>query len=306
MNPLFSVVIVNWNTSELLLNCVQSIFEHTDEKNYDIWVVDNASTDNSVEALRAKYPEVKLIASQKNLGFAGGNNLALEKISGKYALLLNTDTLVKPNAFDHLLSFMENNPGVGAVGPYLLNPDGSMQISCYPFPTLFREFWRMFHFDLAYPIGTYQMSAWDLQCNRQVDSIQGACMLVRKAALDQIGFFDSSYFMYTEEIDLCYRLHQAGWSLFWIPEAKVVHFGGQSTRKVASKMFLSLYQTKVQFFRKHHGNIAAVLYKIILFFASLIRIVLSPLVLLQKGFLRERNRYLSMRYFELIAALWNM
>lgn len=306
MDPLFSVVIVNWNTKDLLLQCVQSIYANTNVKDFDIWVVDNASSDNSVESLRSQFPDVHIIASDKNLGFAGGNNLALEKVTGKYALLLNTDTLVKQNAFDYLLAFMESNPKAGVAGPYLLNPDGSMQISCYPFPTLFREFWRMFHFDLAHPLGTYRMSAWDPACTREVDSIQGACMLIRKTALDQVGLFDSSYFMYTEEIDLCYRLHQGGWSLFWVPESKVVHFGGQSTRKAASKMFLSLYQTKVQFFRKHYGKLAAILYKLILFFASLVRIILSPLVLFQKGPLQERNRYLSTRYMELIVALGRM
>jgi N-acetylglucosaminyl-diphospho-decaprenol L-rhamnosyltransferase len=303
MDPLFSIVIVNWNTKELVLQCLQSVYKNTTEKCFDVWVVDNGSTDDSVAALQTQYPDVNLVEAGQNLGFAHGNNLALEKIAGKYAVLLNTDTVVKPFAIDFLITFMEDHPEAGAAGPYLLNPDDSLQISCYPFPTLFREFWRLFHFDLIVPIGVYPMKSWKTDCYYKVDSIQGACMILRKTALNQIGFFDPNYFMYTEEIDLCYRIKHAGWNLFWVPESKVVHYGGQSTRKMASQMFISLYKTKVQFFRKHHGKFAAFLYKVILFFASVTRLLFCPLAWIQAGPSRDRNQYLAGRYVELIAAL---
>jgi len=268
--------------------------------------VDNASTDDSVAAVRQHYPQVKLIECSENRGFARGNNLGLERAKGKYALLLNPDTLVRPGALEHLLNFMESHPSVGAAGPYLLNPDETLQESCFPFPSLSREFWRLFHLDFLYPYGKYDMLRWDKTQPRPVDAVQGACLILPKEAINQVGVFDPDFFMYTEEIDLCYRLKKAGWDIFWTPAARVVHYGGQSTRQIAPQMFLSLYQTKVQFFRKHYGAWVTGVYKFILSCASLTRIVLSPLAWLQAPPARARSLSLARRYLDLLACLPKM
>ncbi len=306
MQTAVSIIIVSWNTRELLLDCLSALYQHPFSDLLDVWVVDNASTDNTPAAVRHRFPQVNLVECAENMGFAGGNNLALERTASKYALLLNPDTLVMPGAVQALFEFMEAHPDAGGAGPYLLNPDQTLQASCYPFPSVRREFWRLFHLDFLYPYGIYDMSRWSADQPRQVDSIQGACLMLRKETLGQVGLFDPHFFMYTEEIDLCYRIKKAGWNLFWVPAARVVHFGGQSTRQVALHMFISLYQTKIQFFRKHFGAWHASVYKTILACASLARIILSPLAWLQTPASREHSFALARRYLGLLARLPKM
>lgn len=200
-------------------------------------------------------------------------------------MLLNPDTELGPLSLSQIISFMAQNPHVGVAAPRLVNPDGSMQTSCYPTPTLVREFWRMFHLDKVHPFGAYPQSTWSLDQPRDVDSVQGACLVVRREALEQVGDFDENYFMYTEEIDLCYRILRAGWRITWVPWVNVIHHGGQSTAQVHESMFRELYSSKIKFFRKHYGGASAVGYKLILAMASAVRILLAPL-----GFLHQRNR----------------
>lgn len=306
MEAAVSIIIVNWNTRELVIKCLSAVYEHPLSADFEVWVVDNASTDDSATAVRRQFPQVKLIECSENIGFARGNNLALERASGRYALLLNTDATVEPGAIMHLFEFMETHPAAAAAGPYLLNPDQTLQESCYPFPSLRREFWRMFHLDHLYPYGTYAMSRWDQSQPRSVDAIQGACLMLRGEALKQVGLFDPHFFMYTEEIDLCYRMKKARWDLYWVPTASVTHYGGQSTRQVAPQMFLSLYQTKIQFFRKHYGVMSARMYKLLLTCASLARLGLSPLAWLQAPPDRARSLTLARRYLDLLACLPKM
>lgn len=306
MQTAVSVIIVTWNTRGLLLDCLSALYEQSFTQSWDVWVVDNASTDNTPAAVRRQYPQVNLIECSENKGFASGNNLALHHAKGKYALLLNPDTRVSPGAIQELFDFIETHPQAGAAGPYLLNPDQTLQQSCYPFPTLSREFWRLFHLDFLVPSAVYLMPRWDPTQPRLVDTLQGACLILRTEALNQVGLFDPNFFMYTEEIDLCYRLNEAGWQRFWVPTARVVHYGGQSTRQVAPHMFISLYQTKVQFFRKHSGVWAASVYKIILACASLARIVLTPLACFQTPPARARSLTLARRYLALLARLSKM
>ena len=277
-----AIVIVSWNTRELLRDCLASVYEFPPACEFEVWVVDNASADGSVEMLRQQFPQVRLIVSAQNVGFAGGNNLAISQSTSELVLLLNPDTVVRPNALTELVAFMERplGPGegwAGAAGSRLLNPDSSLQVSCHPRPTLFREFWRMWHLDKIRPYGQYNMPTWDTSQPREVDVIQGASFIIRRDVLDTIGYLDDAYFMYSEEVDLCYRLQQGGWRLYWVPTSQVVHYGGQSTRLVAEKMFLQLYQGKVIFFRKHYGPWTVSLYKFVLFLTAWPRIVAVPL-----------------------------
>jgi GT2 family glycosyltransferase len=301
--PKLSIIIVNWNTCGLLIDCLDSIYQCPVGYDFDIWVVDNASSDGSPQAVRQKFPQVFVIENTENVGFAKGNNQAIQQSSGSYVLLLNSDTVVKEGALENLVKFMDETPQAGASGPLLLNSDGSLQVSCYPFPNLSREFWRLLHFDLIRPYGTYNMWGWDRTINRRVDAIQGACLLLRRSVIDQVGMLDPDYFMYTEEIDLCYRIQKTGLELYWVPQAEVIHYGGQSTRQMPARMFLSLYKTKVQFFRKNYGRYYAIVYKLILFITSVIRILFSPIALLLRSSQRENTRYLISRYIDLITHL---
>ena len=298
-----SIVIVNWNTCELLAQCLDSIFAHPPGGDFEVWVVDNDSQDGSREMVQDRFPMVHLVANGENPGFARANNQALRRACGKYILLLNPDTLVTPGALERLVRFMEENPEAGGAGPRLLNPDLTLQESCYPRPTLFSEFWRMFHLESIRHQGTYPMDQWSLEEDREVDVLKGACMIVRCDVLNQVGFLDEDYYIYSEEVDLCYRMQQAGWRLYWVPQAQVIHFGGQSTQQVAQEMFLRLYQGKILYFRKNYGRFAVLIYKLILYMASFWRVLLTPLAFFEEPSQRRKHLNLSMNYRRLIGAL---
>ncbi|MCA9971002.1 MAG: glycosyltransferase family 2 protein [Anaerolineales bacterium] len=270
-----SIIIVSWNTADLLQACLASVYAHAPCCAYDVWVVDNASTDDSAGMVRQQFPQAQLIANTDNVGFARANNQAIAASRGRYVLLLNPDTEVKPGALQALVDFLDAHPRAGAAGSMLLNPDESLQPSCHPMPTLAREFWRLFHLDVVWSYGRYAMQRWDTAVPRDVDVIQGASFLIRRAIVDRIGFLDGDYFMYSEEVDLCYRLQKHGWRLYWVPASRVIHYGGQSTRLVAEKMFLELYRGKVMFFRKHYGARTARLYKSVIALAALPRLVVA-------------------------------
>ncbi len=275
-----SVVIVSWNTAELLERCLASLeqeFQRIGGLRSQVIVVDNGSSDGTPERIRARYPWVEMRVNATNMGFAAANNLGLRDSRGRYILLLNPDTEVLPGALATLMAYMDDHPEVGLVGPRLLNPDGTLQVSCYPSPTLSRELWRLLHLDRWHPYGTYRMESWSTELPRQVEVIKGACMLVRRDALEQVGPLDESYFMYTEEVDWCYRIRRAGWTVVWVPQARVLHYGGQSTQQIPEEMFLHLYRSKVQYFRKHYGRWGCRGYKAILLLASGLRIVGIPL-----------------------------
>ncbi len=298
-------MIVNWNTRDLLRACLASVYGQNLDGQIEVWVVDNASQDGSVQMVRGDYPRANVIENETNVGFSAGNNQAIRRSSADFVLLLNADTEILLGAFETLLSFMELHPRAGAAGPRMLNLDRSLQTSCYPMPTLAREFWRMFHLDFLHPIGVYDMSRWDTAAPRRVDVLLGACMLLRRTALEQVGLLDESYFMYSEDLDLAYRLNRGGWELFWVPGAEIVHFGGQSTRQIAREMFLRLYRSKVLFFEKYYGKPAAVGYRCVLVLASTFRLALSPAAWILRpagrGELREHVRSYSRLIRELVA-----
>lgn len=304
--PDVSILIVSWNVCAYLRGCLESIYRDPPRCDFEIVVVDNASKDETLAMLRSEFPQVQVIAHPENLGFARGNNLALQSARGKYILMLNPDTLVYPGAIDALVQALEANPRLGGCGSRYLNPDQSLQPSCYPMPTLFREFCRMFHLDLLWPVGVYNMRRWPLDQPRRVDVLQGASFLLRRDLLDQIGFLDPAYFMYTEEVDLCYRILKSGWELSWVPQSTIVHYGGQSTSQIAAKMFDQLYRTKVRFFRKHHGAAAALLYKTILAAATLPRLIGLPFRWILQKNQRPALGALMRNYSDLLGSLPEM
>ena len=300
-----SIIIVNWNTSDLLARCLSSLEQEAFgdvAPQCEVFVVDNASTDGSRQRVRDEFLWVSLIENEKNLGFAQANNLALAQAQGEFVLLLNSDTRLLPGALQALLAFMAAHPPAGACGARLLNADGSLQPSCQPMLTPEREFWRLSFLDMLLPRATYRMASWPVDQPRQVEIIKGACLLLRRAALDQIGRLDEAYFMYTEEVDLCYRLAQAGWELWWVPQAQVIHYGGASSRQAAEAMYLQLYRSKVQFYRKFGGEQRARRFKRLVRLAYWPRLAAATLVTLTTSRLANETRI----YRQLLAELPNM
>lgn len=300
-----SIVIVNWNTQLVLGNCLRSIYADPYGERCEVWVVDNASSDGSAQFVRTEYPQVRLIECPENLGFAAASNLGIRGSSGEKVLLLNPDTEVELGAIQALASFLEANPQVGATGPMLIDSAGSFQASVSDAPSLLGEFMRMFYLSdiFAYkpsPGGSHPLKA------REVDVLQGACLMLRRSALDEVGLLDEDYFMYSEEVDLCQRLRKAGRTIYWIPEAKVIHHGGQSSQQVPMDAFLHLYRGRVTYFRKQHGVITALVYKAILGAASVARLLLSPLALLEQPESRIRHLDLARRYGRLLIKMPGM
>ena len=300
---MISIVIINWNTRNRLSECLMSIISEPNSDPYEILVVDNHSDDASSQMVRTKFPQVKLLEMRENVGFARANNIAIWRSRGDHKLLLNPDTLVKPDTIRMLSRFLDTNPGAGAVGPKILSPGGLLQFSASREPTLRRGFSRLFHLEAILPSTDYGMSQWSSDKGREVDVLMGASIMVRKTALDEVGAFDEDFFMYSEEVDLCHRLRKAGWGVHWTPQAQIVHHGGQASKQVPMESFLNLYKGKIRYFRKHHGMVAAFAFKLVLTVASLSRLVVSPLALFQQPEQRDRHMALANRYLRLLAEM---
>ena len=253
---ILSIIVVNWNTRNLLAGCLESIARSHEARplTTETFVIDNASGDGSAAMVRQRFPWVRLIENQENVGFATANNQGIAQATGRYVLLLNSDTVVHAGALQKLVEFMDAHPKAGACGARLLNADGTLQHACHPMLTPEREFWRLAFLEHLIPRATYPMHRWDETTPRQVEVIKGACLLLRRESLDQVGSLDEDYFMYTEEVDLCYRLAQAGWELWYVPQALVTHFGGASSGQMPEEMYLQLYHSKLQFYRKFGGE----------------------------------------------------
>jgi GT2 family glycosyltransferase len=301
-----SILIVNWNTRDFLAQCLASVYAHPPSGSFEVIVVDNASADGSAAMVRQCFCETTLIENGQNPGFAAANNQSIALSRGRYLLLLNPDTIVFPGALSALITFMDQNPAVGAAGSLLLNPDGSLQPSCHPEPTLMRELWRLFHLDRLKPYALYPMETWPADQPRAVDTIQGAALIIRRSVVDAVGLLDDRYFMFSEEVDWCVRIRRAGWPIYWVPQSRVVHFGGQSTGQVASAMFVQLYRGKLQYFRKHYGAIHGLLYKGELLLASAARLLVIPFVWLLQPARRPDHVRLVQHYGRLILSLPGM
>lgn len=304
-----SIVIVSWNTRKLLLDCLQSLaceMNVGQQHKIETFVVDNASTDGSTEMVQEQFTWVRLVKNETNVGFASANNQVIPCCRGRYVLLLNPDTLLKPGALTTLICFMDQHPAAGAAGSRLLNADGTLQRSCHPTPTPLRELWRLFHLDIFHPYAVYRMSTWSTECMREVDTVQGAALILRREAIDLDAMMDTAYFMYSEEVDLCYRIRKSGWQIYWVPTSVVIHYGGQSTKQVAAEMFLHLYRGKHLYFRKNYGQAAALLYKVILLAATVTRLLLSPLLWLERFPRRQQYKVLVGHYRRLLFALPTM
>jgi hypothetical protein len=264
-----SVIIVSWNVRKLLKACLASI-EPYRQVNYpaiEIIVVDGGSKDGSAEMVRQEFPGVKLIARTENVGFPKGNNIGLKQAQGDYLLFLNPDTEVIGHAMSTMASFLKENPNVGVVGPRLLNPDGSPQLSRRRFPTmttaLFESTW-LEHWAPKRLLNHYYMT--DLPENEQVEAdwLVGACFMVRREAVRDVGLMDEDYFMYSEELDWCRRIKDAGWRIVFLPTAEVKHHIGKSSEQAVVQRHINFQRAKLRYFRKFHGPEEAMLLRSIL------------------------------------------
>lgn len=251
--PALSIVIVNWNTRELLRACVQSVLETVRAAPLQIVVIDNASTDGSPEMVRQQFPMVELCANATNGGFARANNQAFAQCRAKYVLLLNSDAQLMAGTADGLMQELENYSNAAAAGPMILNRDGSYQAGGTDFPNLWNETLLALGVARFLRRGYYPNYPPD-KPGGNVDWVGGACLLVRRRVLEQIGGLDEEYFMYTEETDWCFRARQAHWQIRYNPTLRVLHWGGASAAQAAAAMKSELYKSKLLFFAKHRAR----------------------------------------------------
>ena len=256
-----SVVIVSWNCREELRGCLAALRDEPPSGAWELFVVDNASADDTAEMVRREFPQVRLIANEDNRGFAAANNQALQEATGDCLLLLNPDTQPEAGAIDILIRFLHEHPGVGVVGPKLLNSDGSLQATGRPFPTLWREFLDATGLRCWIPARTWRRLEFgreDFDSPAPVGELRGACLLIRREAWEQVGPLDEQFFLFYEEVDWCCRAAQAGWEVWYVPQARVVHLWMSSVSQDLGGTTRHFYTSQARYFGKHHGAAAAV------------------------------------------------
>lgn len=288
-----SFVIVSWNAKQYLLDCLRSIEETVRGISYEIIVVDNQSADGSADAVERDFPSVKLIRSETNLGFAGGNNVGIRSAAGRYTFLVNSDVLLEPHCVERLIKFLDVNPRVGIAGPRILNADRTLQLSCRRLPTLRNSLCRMLALDTMFPKSKL-LSGWHIPASehsgtKNVEALSGCFWAARKGAIDQVGLLDEGYFMYAEDIDWCKRFHEAGWDLCYYPEAEAIHFGGASSANAPERFFVEMQRADLRYWKKHHGVLGQACYAAIIMAHQVLRIIPRAILYLIFPSKREKN-----------------
>jgi GT2 family glycosyltransferase len=285
--PDVSVIIVNWNTKDLLRNCLQSVIDQTKAR-HEIVVIDNSSTDGSAAMVKAEFPEVVLIANSDNRGFAGANNQGLAIATGAHVLLLNPDTIVLDGAIDTMLAWLARHPDVGGVGCQVLEGPGVIQRTCFadpnPINQLIIEMGLMRLADYIPFFGRPWYLSWDRKSQRDVDVVSGMFLLVPRPVLETVGPLDDAFFVFAEEADWCRRIRNAGYRCVFAPEAQIIHLdgGSKSTDQIRSKMHIQLQKSLLIYVRKHHGVLGYAFTKGVFIVSSFLRVTVFGLLSLLK------------------------
>jgi len=279
-----SIIIVNWNSVTFLEQCLKSIYRNPVDFALEVIVVDNASFDGCEKMIQLKFPQVRFIQCDQNLGFAKANNAAFIRSKGRNILFLNPDTEVKIGALKTLCDLIDSLPSVGIVGAKLINSDQSIQTSCIQaFPTILNQFLNTDALRNIFPKagiwGTAPLFAEE-NAPTEVDAVSGASLMINRSVFESVGMFSTDYFMYSEDIDLCFKVEKAGWKAYYVPTAVIVHYGGKSTKHSAVNAFSSvmMLESRYRFFRKTRSRWYCWLYRMTIFFSCIIRIGLVMLV----------------------------
>ncbi|MCX7789403.1 MAG: glycosyltransferase family 2 protein [Chloroflexaceae bacterium] len=290
-----SIMLVNWNTRDLLLACLQSIFDYPPSCSYEVWVVDNASEDGSAAAVRTHFPQVHLIENPQKVGFAVANNQIIRASSGRYLIYQNVDTIVHPGLYDRVYAYMEAHPEVGAVGPRTLNADGTLQRSCWRgFPGLRSALTESLYLWRLFPslVAKTEISLVSHNEPLPVDHLLGSFIAVPRRVIEQVGMLDEGYPLFFEETDWCMRIQRGGYQVMYFPHAEITHLGQQTQRKYPAATLLLLYRSYCRFVRinsPHWSEVRVILLKLILMVGVILRLALWSL-----RSLRRRESAVSM------------
>lgn len=271
-----SIIIINWNTKELLLGCLESIEKEGSECSLEVVVVDNGSVDGSVEAARENYPRVKLIQNGRNLGFAKANNIGIEASTGRYVCLVNSDVKVMPACFAKLVDYMDTNNSIGIIGPKILWPDMSLQDSCRRFPNLWNNLCEILYLNKLFPklevFGGEHMIFFPHDRMIKVDGLVGCFLMIRRSALTEVGLFDERFFIYSEEIDLCKRFRKSGWEIVFYPDAQAIHYGRASSSQDPSRFSFEQHRSRLQYWEKHSGSVSRTVFVFLMIIRHIVKI----------------------------------
>ncbi|MCH6574909.1 MAG: glycosyltransferase family 2 protein, partial [Bacteroidetes bacterium] len=275
-----SIVIVSYNVKTFLQQTLESVYEAASDIECEIFVVDNRSLDGSAEMVESKFPEVILIRNDKNLGFAKANNLAIDKSDGDFILLLNPDTVVQEDTFSVLMEFFETHPKAGAAGCKVLNADGTLQPACRrSSPTPMVVLPKILGLNHLFPkskiFGKYNLTYLDEDELSEVDAVSGSCVMVRKEVIEKVGTLDEDFFMFGEDLDWFYRMRIAGHKIYYVPHTKIIHYKGESIRAAGYDAIGMFYKAQIQFVRKHFSKSKSLFAVMFLYFAIVLRGLLS-------------------------------
>jgi GT2 family glycosyltransferase len=309
MPPDISISIVSYNTRDLLRACLLSLEARRDEVELEIIVIDNDSTDGSAEMVKAEFPKVLLIEAGENLGYGRANNLGLKDANGRHFFVLNSDTEVQPRALRALVDFLDERPKAGAVTAQLILPDGSIQPSCATDPNLMKVFWEQTYLDRLFPnnkiTGGYTMTHWNYDDVREVEQVAGAAVVIRREAWEQIGGFDPAFFMYFEDTDLCIRLRKAGWSIWFLPDARVHHKVGASSDKdwqLRARMVSSLNWSRYYYFSKRESTFRGNMLKALVVMGAFLRLSVWSVIAIIKPSKRDQVKL----FRQVLSQSWKM
>ncbi|MBM4053174.1 MAG: glycosyltransferase family 2 protein [Planctomycetes bacterium] len=297
------VVIVNWNTRDLLLKCIASVYESDTDCSVGICVVDNGSKDDSVVAVRDRFADVHVIENRENRGFAVAVNQGLSAVSARYYILLNTDAIVEKNALQILYTFMESHGDAGIAGVQLLKPSGMKQHSFDNYPTMATELLNKSLLRWLFP-DKYLSKKQTVTKPREVESVIGACIIVRNEAIERVGRLDEDYFFFLEETDWCYRMKKAGWKVFHVPDARVSHLGGESKKKAPWQSQIEYCRSLYLYFKKNSSRNVYVLFRIFYVIKIFLNLTINSIGNIVVIFLNRKLRYRLNIYYRLF--LWHI
>ena len=292
-NPTLSVVIVSWNTKKLVLDCLDSLAKCQFPAPIEVMLVDNASSDDTVECVRKQFPETKIIANDQNLGFARANNQGLQHCSGEFIALINSDVVVSDGCLETMVKYMQQHPDIGMLGPKMILRDGTIGQSCYRFPTLWGWFCNAFSlgtiFNNSERFGDFSMANFKYDRTVDVDILTGWFWMVRKKAIDKIGHLDTQFFMYGEDLDWPKRFHDGGWRVVFLSDAQSIHYCGASSDRAPTRFYVEMNRANLQYFKKHHGAASLVGFWLAIWLHQLVRIAGYSLLFL----FRKTNREIA-------------
>lgn len=278
---MLSIIIINYNSKDVLQNCLQSLTTIKIDTDYEIFGIDNASSE-FIKDLESSFPQVNFLYNKKNIGFAAANNIGIKKANGKYILLLNPDTIVNQNSFQPMIDYLKKHDDVGVVGCKIFNVDGEIERSTHSFPSLLKEFVHANEFIkrlLGYESNILNRvktllrlksleSYWDHNSTKEVDHVTGACMMIKKEVIEKVGLLDEAFFLYNEEVEWSMRIKKAGYKIVFYPESNITHLFGHSTKQKVQQQTLNIlllerYRGMFYFFQKHYSRVHLILLRLI-------------------------------------------